>query len=108
MRDLPDITKIIALVESTLEEPAMALAARARAIAAREAQHGATPYAVLATEFAALIGEAVGPALLTRLVGEIRAGRFDEPGPKKAQFENLLWRFAGLRLAEDDPSFICK
>jgi hypothetical protein len=106
MRDLPDITQIIDLVEDSLEEPEEALAARGRAIATRELQHGAAPYAAIAAEFAALIGEAQGAALLSRLVGQIRAGRFDEPGPEQAQLEDLLWRFACLRLAENDPYFM--
>jgi hypothetical protein len=103
MRDLPDISWIIAIPENGHEGT---LVARRRAIAAREAQNGAAPYAALAAEFAALIGAEQGAALLARLVGAIRAGRFDESGPERVQFEILLWRFASLRLAEDDPIFI--
>jgi hypothetical protein len=106
MRDLPDIYQIMTIPENGHEGTEGALTARRRAIAAREAQNGAAPYAALAAEFLALIGAEQGVALLARLVAAIRAGRFDEPGPERAQLEILLWRFASLRAAENDPDFM--
>lgn len=103
MRDLPDISELIALIE---RDDAAPQAARCRAIAQREARTGWAPYAALATEIAALLGDAAGAAPLARLAGQIRHGGFDAPGPARARLEALLRRLVRQRLLENNPDFL--
>jgi hypothetical protein len=100
MRDLPDINKLLDLIEGN-----SSASERCRAIAERERRQGWAPYAAFEEEFARLLGEAVGPGLLARLAAEIRRGRFDAPGPERTRLEALLWQLVRQRLSENNPEF---
>jgi len=93
MRDPPDIESLLALAEGA--EDAM-LAARCRAIAARERATGLAPYRAIAAE----LGDD-----LAGLAADIRRGRFDAPGPERQRLTRLLWRLALLKLRENNPAF---
>ncbi len=102
MRDLPDIETLLALSAGAGDE---ALAARCRAIAAREREFGLTPYETLAAELRAACGGGDPREILARLAADIRRGRFDAPGPEQEKLVRLLWRLTLQKLRENNPGF---
>jgi hypothetical protein len=111
MRDLPDADTLLALAAAALAradvtDAERALAARCRDIAAREREFGAAVYAAVAAELKSLYGEDDAAVGLRRLAAEIRAGRYDAPGPERARIERLLWALTVQKLRESNPGFL--
>ena len=105
MRDAPDAATLLALAATFDGEASMApLVACARAIVRREEASGADAYAGLRAECDALCGEA-GEGLAS-LARDIRAGRFDAPGPARDRMLRFLLRLARRKLAEANPEFL--
>jgi uncharacterized protein DUF6285 len=110
MRDAPDTSVLLRLAAevgacSDATEDERRLADRCRAIAAREQLYGTAVYGALHAALARLYGWQDAASLLRRLAGEIRAGRFDAPGPERTSIERLLLEFAAQRLRENNPDF---
>ncbi len=99
MRDRPDIETLLALAAGAADE---ALAARCRAIAAREREGGPAPYDALAAELRALTG---GGGSLAALAADIRRGRFDAEGPERERLVRFLAGLALQKLRENNPDF---
>lgn len=93
MRDPPDIEILLTLAGTAEDE---ALAARFRAIAARERAAGLAPYEAIAAELGQDLAE---------LAADIRRGRFDAPGLAQQRLVRLLWRLALQKLRENNPAF---
>jgi hypothetical protein len=102
MRDLPAASFLLALAEEAPGTPE--LVERCRAIADREARLGLGRYEAIHTDLAVLYGDSTSS--LARLAVDIRAGRFDAPGPQRIRAERLLRRLVVLRLEECNPDFI--
>ena len=104
MRDPPDISILLALAAEAAdaERP---LVERCRAIAERERCSGMAAYDAVRAVLAERYGMQNDVALLRRLAADIRAGRFDTPGPERAQVARLLLDFATQRLRENNPRF---
>jgi hypothetical protein len=100
MRDPPDAAALLALATDNDG----ALAARARAIAAREAAAGEGAYAAVRRALSELYGAAPDAVLLAKLAADLRAGRFDGD----LQIARLLWDFAVQRLRESNPDFLAE
>jgi hypothetical protein len=102
MRDPPEIETLLALAARSDEA---ALAARCRAIAARERACGTAPYDALGTELRALLGGGDRAPDLVALSAEIMRGRFDAPGPDRDRLVRFLWRVTLQKLRENNPDF---
>ncbi len=110
MRDPPDTALLLMLADETMARPDATagerrLAVRCRAIASREARDAAAAYDAIGATLARLYGAGDARALFRRLAADIRAGRFDEPGPERDQVERLLRDHAAQRLRENNPEF---
>jgi Domain of unknown function (DUF6285) len=102
MRDLPDITEILGLLNEARDA---ALEARCRAIAKREAE-GAAAYDELRTALERFYGKAPDAILLARLTADICAGRFDPGTPDACAVASLLRALVRQRLRESNPDFL--
>jgi hypothetical protein len=103
MRDPPEIAAILPLV---VECDEAALRVRAEAIAGREAA-GEGGFVPVRAGLVELYGTGSDRSLLGRLAADIRAGRFDRPGPERSRIERLLWSLAIAKLGENNPDFLC-
>jgi Domain of unknown function (DUF6285) len=105
MRDPPDTAQLLALAAAApaSERP---LAERVRAIAARERRYGDSEYDAIAAALGRLYGAGTGADLLRRLAADIRAGRFDAPGPARAMVASALRAHVAQRLRESNPAFL--
>jgi hypothetical protein len=107
MRDRPDGASLRALALAAAKEGEdPALAARALAIAEREAAAGAQPVAALMAALRQRYGALDDAALLGRLADEIRAGAFDAAGPERAAMRQWLWRLTLVKLGESNPDYL--
>ena len=117
MRDLPTGPALKALADywearelPTLpaEERPLAerMIRRCRAIARREAESGEAALAPMEQALNALYGAGGAAAQLKRLTTDIRAGRYDPPGPLREQVHALLWMLTRQKLRESNPRFL--
>lgn len=105
MRDPPDAARLLALADMAVAAERH-LVARARDIDARERSFGTETYEAVAAELRSLYGAHDGASLLRRLAADIRAGRFEVPGPERAQIRDLLLALVAQRLRESNPGFL--
>lgn len=110
MRDAPDTSvlldlaaEFLARADATQDE--RRLADRCHDIAARERRYGMAGYDAFHAELTQRYGTQDAATLLRQLAAEIRAGRFDAPGPERARIGRLLLDFAAQRLRENNPAF---
>lgn len=116
MRDLPAGPELAALAEEwatkldtvPMEERALARAMieRCRSIAAREAAAGEAALAPVRQMLIELYGAADGAEHLARLASDIRAGKFDAPGPARRRVHALLRALTQQKLREANPRFL--
>jgi hypothetical protein len=108
MRDRPTAGELLALAAAACgnDGSEAALAARCRAIAAREAEQGDSGFAAIRAELAALYGEQEDGALLTCLAAQLRDGIHDAPGDLRDRVRDLLWRLTVAKLRESNPDFL--
>jgi uncharacterized protein DUF6285 len=117
MRDLPTGPVLKALADDwearelpslPLDERSLAerMIRRCRAIARREAEFGEAALASMTEALNALYGAGDASAQLKRLATDIRAGRYDQPGPLREQVLGLLWMLTCQKLRESNPRFL--
>jgi hypothetical protein len=106
MRDRPDGATLARMAAARTAHEDRSLVARARAIAAREQAAGEAPLEVCRGALVALYGEGELGPLLRRLAGDIRAGLYDAPGPRREAMRRLLWSMTRQKLAESNPDYL--
>ena len=79
---------------------------RCRAIARREAGSGEAALAPIKEALNALYGAGDTAAQLKHLATDIRAGRYDPPGPLREKVHALLWMLTRQKLRESNPRFL--
>ncbi|HVA12020.1 MAG TPA: DUF6285 domain-containing protein [Stellaceae bacterium] len=104
MRDRPSGAELVALAQEQ-HQPA-ALAARGRAIAARERLYGDEAFAACRAALAARYGAGDDGALLARLAADIRAGALDEGRPERPALAALLDAITRQKLRESNPDYL--
>jgi hypothetical protein len=107
MRDRPDGATLVKMAAARASYEDRSLVERARAIAAREQAAGEAPLEACRVALVALYGEGKLDPLLRRLAYDIRAGRFDVPGPPREAVRHLLWSMTRHKLAESNPDYLC-
>jgi len=116
MRDLPSGRELATLAEQerqrldtlTPEERALTLAmiARARAIAEREAAAGDAGLSGIRATLQRLYGEGDADVQFRRLAEDIRAGSCDSGTADHEAVRLLLWELTLQKLRESNPSFL--
>lgn len=117
MRDLPTGPALKALADDwearelpslpSEERPlAERMIRRCRAIVRREAECGEAALSPMKEALNALYGAGNAAAQLKRLATDIRAGRYDPPGPLREQVLGLLWMLTRQKLRESNPRFL--
>lgn len=116
MRDLPTGPELAALAEEwaakldtvPTEERALARAMidRCRSIAAREVAAGEAALVPIREMLIELYGVAESNGHLARLASDIRAGKFDAPGPARQRVHALLHALTLQKLREANPRFL--
>lgn len=117
MRDLPTGPALKALAEDWEARELPSLPAeerpvgermirRCHAIARREAEFGEAALSPMKEALNALYGAGDAAAQLKRLTTDIRAGRYDPPGPLREQVHALLWMLTRQKLRESNPRFL--
>ena len=104
MRDRPSGIELVTLADGIGDEDA--LAARCRAIAAREAAAGDAAFASIRAALRARYGVREDGALLTDLASEIAAGVFDAEGAARDWARDVLWAITRQKLRESNPEFL--
>jgi len=116
MRDLPTGPELAMLADEWAakidavppEDRALVVAMieRCRAIAAREAAAGEAALAPMRRALTELYGAEENTRHLARLAADIRAGKFDAPGPARQQVHALLHALTLQKLREANPRFL--
>jgi len=106
MRDRPDGATLAQMAMARAAHEDRALVERARAIAQRERAAGEAPLEACRGALVALYGEGELGPLLQRLADDIRAGRYDAPGPRREAMRRLLWSMTRQKLAESNPDYL--
>ena len=101
------LNELMPLLPSTVHLEAR-LVANSMAIAEREAISGAAPAQRILHELEELYGDGREgePGLLRRFARDLRAGTFEEGGPREGHAREILWRLTIAKLRDANPRFL--